>query len=399
MIGRRIEQIGPTDISGLIANAVREGRTIEYKRTLPGGSDGDRKEFLADISSFANASGGDILYGIDAPDGVPLRVAGLQEFVADRDILRLESMIRDGLDPRVAGIRFWPITVPDSGVVFLIRVPRSWSAPHMVAFKDSSKFFARSSAGKIQMDTDELRSAFALAADLPTRVRAWRDDRIAKILAGETPVPVRDTAKLLLHLVPVDSFSDPHRIPVSALTGMPVEFAPMGVMGYNPRINLDGFLTHSGCDRDDPRGPERSYCQVFRSGRVEALVCGLVRDIEGRPLVASIWYEKELLEATARYMRALDRLGVQPPLIILATFLGVRGAVLTANHALHPFDRDMLVLPEILIEDPPSDLPRAMRPIFDSVWNACGALQSANYDRQGNWAAGPLRDVPTSEGH
>jgi predicted HTH transcriptional regulator len=35
-----------------------------------GGSDRDRKEFLADVSAFANPSGGDIVIGIEEDEGV-----------------------------------------------------------------------------------------------------------------------------------------------------------------------------------------------------------------------------------------------------------------------------------------------------------------------------------------
>jgi len=57
-------------------------------------------------------------------------------------------------------------------------------------------------------------------------------------------------------------------------------------------------------------------------------------------------------------------------------------------------DRDVLVLPDVLIDEPPKDLPKAMRPIFDAAWNACGVAQSVNYDKNGKWAADHLQDVP-----
>ena len=60
----------------------------------------------------------------------------------------------------------------------------------------------------------------------------------------------------------------------------------------------------------------------------------------------------------------------------------------------HPIDRDVLFLPDVLIEEPPSDLPRTLRPIFDAVWNACGFVQSLNYDADGNWARDALAGVP-----
>ncbi len=64
MIEKPFDAIGKADIDALIENAVGESRTLEYKREMPNQSDKDRKEFLADISSFGNAAGGDILYGV-----------------------------------------------------------------------------------------------------------------------------------------------------------------------------------------------------------------------------------------------------------------------------------------------------------------------------------------------
>lgn len=58
------EAIAEADLLALISNAVSEGRTIDYKRELPGNSDGEKKEFLADVSSFANTSGGDLIFGL-----------------------------------------------------------------------------------------------------------------------------------------------------------------------------------------------------------------------------------------------------------------------------------------------------------------------------------------------
>ncbi len=61
MINKSFDLIEKADIEALVANEVREGRTLDYKENLPGNSDGDKTEFLADVSSFANASGGYIL--------------------------------------------------------------------------------------------------------------------------------------------------------------------------------------------------------------------------------------------------------------------------------------------------------------------------------------------------
>ena len=56
MIQKAFAGIDKDDIDSLVTNQVKEGRTIEYKATLPGVKDAEKKEFLADVSSFANAA-------------------------------------------------------------------------------------------------------------------------------------------------------------------------------------------------------------------------------------------------------------------------------------------------------------------------------------------------------
>src|SRR6266540_626883 len=100
VLAQALASITESDLQRLIDNEVAETRTIEYKLALPGTRDAERKEFLADVSSFANANGGDLLYGVEAIRGVPRALRGLSSGSEDDDILRLESMIRDGITPR-----------------------------------------------------------------------------------------------------------------------------------------------------------------------------------------------------------------------------------------------------------------------------------------------------------
>lgn len=81
MIPKLLNDIVEDDLLALISNGVAEGRTIDYKRELPGSSDSAKKEFLADASSFANTIGGDLVFGMDEDQGLPTRLSGLQ--VAD----------------------------------------------------------------------------------------------------------------------------------------------------------------------------------------------------------------------------------------------------------------------------------------------------------------------------
>jgi hypothetical protein len=59
-----LTQIDDALLESLRADRVREGRQLDYKETLPGARDDDKREFLSDVTSFANAAGGDIIYGL-----------------------------------------------------------------------------------------------------------------------------------------------------------------------------------------------------------------------------------------------------------------------------------------------------------------------------------------------
>ncbi len=261
MILKALEAIEKTDVESLIANGSAEQRTLEYKLRLPGDSDAERKEFLADVSSFANASGGDIIYGVAAVNGVPAQAEGLTGIVADAVILKLGNAIRDGVVPRMSGVQIRTIDGFKQGPILIIRIPKSWASPHMVTFRGTSRFFIRNNAGKHQMDIGEIRSGFALSEALPEKISRFRADRVAKVVANAAPVQLADGPRFLLHIFPLISFSTDFRLDPRAIRKVQPSFGPMAG-GWENRFNIDGLIAVGG-GRDGERG-STGYCQVFR---------------------------------------------------------------------------------------------------------------------------------------
>jgi predicted HTH transcriptional regulator len=103
-------------LEALIKEKTPERKVIEYKSELPKFDDpDDKKEFLADVSSFANASGGDLIYGINAKDGVPEYLKGLEiDVPAERKVMQLESIIRSNIEPKIPGLSIVEIPVKGS---------------------------------------------------------------------------------------------------------------------------------------------------------------------------------------------------------------------------------------------------------------------------------------------
>ena len=97
-----------------------------------------------------------------------------------------------------------------------------------------------------------------------------------------------------------------------------------------------------------------------------------------------------------KYLETYNNLGVPLPVFISISLVGIleyRIIISSLYYQLkrdeiEPIDRDTLFLPDIVIDNYPADLPAALRPIFDALWNASGYPGSPSYDAQGNW----LRD-------
>lgn len=388
MIPKPLDKITSDDILSLIENEVREGRTLDYKAMLPDRSSSGKAEFLADVSSFANASGGDLLYGVTESKGTPDHATGVPGVDVDAEILRLDNLIRDGIAPRVPGVEIRPIDGFAQGPVVMVRVPKSWGSPHMVTLGGRSRFYTRDNAGKHQMDVTEIRSAFALSEALPERIRRFRDDRLAKVVADETPVRLDAKPRVVLHLIPLVSFSADFLLTPATLRSEHAGLQPIGGSYSHRRFNVDGLLTHS---RADPTtGAHADYCQTFRNGVIEAVSADLVGDRYGEKFIPGIAYEQDLIRAVQRYLQASRNMEVPPPAVVMLSMFGVAGYRMAAaprfigSGEAH-IDRDTLLLPDVLVEAYEEDVGRALRPIFDAVWNAAGWEGSLNYDGDGKW--------------
>ena len=392
MITKPFDSVKKEDIERLVADGTQESQTLDYKQALPGGTDGDKKEFLADVSSFANSAGGWLIYGIEEKredgkaTGLPGVARGLEGVNGDEETRRLESILQSGIEPRIAGVRIKPIAGFPQGPVIVIYVPKSWNSPHMVSFQGTSKFYARNDGGKRQLDLGEIRSAFALSEALPEKIRRFRDDRIAKIMADETPILLQGKHRVVLHMIPLESMTSAASVDLKQAQKNRAYLSPIKSTGYTgSRHNFDGFVTHD----------YESYLQLFRNGAIEAVNASLLMAQDCIPAYA---FEPDVFNAVNRYLTLQRDLAVGSPIIILLTLIGVKGyTTVTRQYHLSQFldmpkgtiDRDILALPDMMIEDLTTGADMILRPAFDIIWQACGYPACPNYDSNGQWKEAP----------
>ena len=58
---KSIDTITEADLQALVSEGRREDSQLEFKLTLPGSTDDEKREFLKDVSAMTNSQGGDII--------------------------------------------------------------------------------------------------------------------------------------------------------------------------------------------------------------------------------------------------------------------------------------------------------------------------------------------------
>ena len=148
-------------------------RYLDYKQETYGDAGADRSEFLADVSSFANTLGGDLVIGVAEKKGLP---TALTPFMGDGDSekRRLEQIALSGLEPRIPNFQIRSVPISTGGHVIIIRAPRSFIPPHRVIARDSNRFWARAGTTKYQPNVEQLRRLFSDGLGLPSACGFFR---------------------------------------------------------------------------------------------------------------------------------------------------------------------------------------------------------------------------------
>ena len=389
-----LAEIDERDALQLVEDREREGLAVEFKRDMYGNADAQKKEFLKDISSFANSNGGHLIVGVEEAEGV---ATGISPIIGNSDeaLQRLEQMARTGIEPRIVGIQMRALQMEGGAFVYIIRVPKSWNPPHRVSYQNSNRFYLRSSAGVHEASVDELRAIFANGAGMRERIKARINERVRSLELNEGVVPLAQGAgaegKLVLHVLPFSAFTSNDSIDVAAASAQDTSqlLQPLGSNG-NPRINFDGFMNVR------PAEVPHGYTQVFRNGIVEATKVRVIAADEGDRVIPCRPLVENLYQRVPSYVRALQRLEVAPPFGVSISLIDVEGAILRTGAPFeaefqHAIDRQTLVLPMQNISDFGSDAEylAALSPAFDALWNAVGLPSAqeflANFDVNGAW--------------
>jgi hypothetical protein len=319
MIDRPLDAISYADLEALVRSDRGEGRTLDFKVALSTGDHKGTRDFLADVTAFANTDGGDIVIGIAEDDnGNAGSIVGIARDGLDERLRGLEDQLRTLVDPRVPDFRTHIVDCPDGRVVVVMRVGSSLIAPHRVAFDKSSRFYRRASRANFEMSTAEIRQAFAAAADMPKQLRDLH--RRAVTITDGTDMPVRllDRPAAILTIAPLAVLREPRDIAVTC------DYAvfPPRVGHPNFVVGLDGVIVHAPVE-EAARGT-RAWSINQRRGYVD-FAWTLGHEKDGTRFVWPANLEDHLFGTARSTLARLGTYGIGGPWTAMVSVKGLHG--------------------------------------------------------------------------
>jgi hypothetical protein len=298
----------------------------------------------------------------------------------------MEQIIRSAIEPRITGIRIRAVSLASGRKALIVRVPTSWNPPHRVTSQGSNRFYVRNSAGVHEPGVEELRVMFNQTASALEQARKFRDERIQVVKKGLGERPLDKNGRLLLHIIPVAAFSGMVQLDMEKVLSKTHSFSTLGKTGYTNRFNYYGFINYMGGEEN------LGYTQIFRNGILEATFAGFVRELDkGRLTISGSSLEIYIFNRLSQYIYGLRDIDVPPPLIIMFSFEGVKGALYAVESSYSSYNyllpEDIITLPECILEDYGAEIDhhRSVRPAFDALWNAVGYSRSQYFNDDGLW--------------
>lgn len=384
LLGKHISALVESDLIELVSSGVVESQVVEYKLSLPGSNDIEKRAFLSDVTAMANTAGGIILYGIatrrddaDRDTGVPAAVPGLADLNFDKERLRLEAILRSAVSPPITSqAHVQDIRLASGSSVVAIGIARSYLAPHRVTFGGINRFHRRSQGGNYEPEVPELRRMFL-------EQREWMSD--ATGLAASRVGVIAETVwttdgvhpVLAVHLLPLGRLDQ-----VLDLRGKVEEvgsvFPPLRHSGYSWEYNADGiriFTPGTDCS-------VFSYTQLMRNGGVEFASLGFGEPQRPGNQFQRVFGDTVLVQLRKRIPESLvslrAKLAVEPPYSVHITIAKLCDARLAVeidrfqSAAAHPISPKTLCLPPFVVDDPESFDHEALNRALDVLWQSAG---------------------------
>ncbi|MGG0360273.1 toll/interleukin-1 receptor domain-containing protein [Bacillus tropicus] len=215
--------------------------------------------------------------------------------------------------------------------------------------------------------------------------KQWIESRLKEIQFNGPYHQIKDGAKLVIHLVPIEAITTSKTYDIEELASLSLR--PIYGTNKEPQINKYGFCIYS---KFPTNNLPHSYVQIHRDGTIEALDTGLLDGLD--KYIPGVAFEQKIIMAIENYSKnAQEKLEIKLPYVINITLIDVKDHYISLDPK-KPIGRitdDTLQLPPAIINSWGTNIGSALKASFDYLWNDCGSVRSPNYDKDGHFKKDP----------
>jgi len=336
MFNKRFEDITLGDIQRLVNNKITENVHLDYKEKLSFRASGKvddtvKAEFVKDISAFANAGGGLLIYGVSENNHLPDSVKGVE--IDDEDALRrrIIEIVNKNTDPSFTDIKMRSIPFVSGKVIFLIRIEKNLLTLPRRNTLDNN-FWVRTDNKASCMDTATIIGYANIrqhTEDIIQKIIGYKKDRLNEIIANNNNRISADRSYVIMQFVPedFDSFHcDIKTIRANTLDRREDIICPFN--GGNMNIEADGYLMFNAPNDRFSTVDCTEYLKFYKNGIVEWASDWFIYNsqIDWKHMVKCIF------SLTKKLLVYYESIGLNSPLHVGITLTNVQGCFISINN-------------------------------------------------------------------
>lgn len=157
LLGADFPSLSAENIDQLVEGCIREDTDLDFKETLYGNGDSERRDLAGDVAALANSLGGAVILGVRDDDGRVVSAPGV--VLSDAEELRMRQILAGNLAPRCA-VQIYRVERSPGLGFYVLEVARSPEAPHAVRVGDSLRYPRRDGAGIRWLSESEVANAY-----------------------------------------------------------------------------------------------------------------------------------------------------------------------------------------------------------------------------------------------
>lgn len=380
-------------IERLIEGGASENEIREFKREMPLATDGQKDEFLKDITALANTEGGWLLVGIEERDEIAVAAPGIGREHATQIETTATNVMRERIEPPI-NTGFQHVDMGNDRVVLAIHARKSMNPPHAVVSKYRRLIFRRVGRRNDYAKVSEIRDMVLSGATMRERLEGFHRERLDVALnGGDGRAAPFDASRgvILGHILPLREFSgkqeavDVRRLASresSAYTSLLQDMLNEWPAQNFPSLDHFGYVQSDSVQSDS--GNDR-YVRFFDWGGIEFGQGNIIQSRNGDIdfLFPSEGNFRKLGDyISALLVRIIDQ-GIMMPYVGFISAAGIKNVFIQSSTMERPSSHnpaqgriltDAITFgPVIFDQAPPKDARNPLADgLMDRIWRAAG---------------------------